>query len=144
MKNHDDMSDAATSKIQGRARSQKRVKQAKDTKHNEVETPSTYSLNVLHHAIAATSSGSMQESEEIPIHEYLTLRTIGSKVMYYIAFSQESLPEPSGTSQRQGIAKSISSSSDRRDSERLPMQKPAMIRPVRNLRFSPKRNFYCS
>jgi hypothetical protein len=78
----------------------------------------------------------MQESEEIPVHGYLTLKTIKSKVVYCLTFSQEFLPEPSGTSQRQGIPRSVSSSSDRRDSERLPVHERAMSRPVRNSRFS--------
>jgi hypothetical protein len=45
----------------------------------------------------------MQESEEIPIRGYLTLKTIESKVVYCLTFSQDLWPEPSGTSQRQGI-----------------------------------------
>ena len=103
-----------------------------------METPSTHFLNVPYQATAATSSGSMQESEEIPIHGYLTLKTIESKVVYCLTFSQELLLEPGGTSQRQGIPRSVSSSRDRRDSERLPVQERAMIRPVKNSRFSPQ------
>lgn len=78
----------------------------------------------------------MQESEEIPIYGYFTLKTIGSKVVYCLTFSQELLPKPSGISQRQDIARSVSSSSDRRDSERSPVQEHAISRPVRNSRFS--------
>jgi hypothetical protein len=122
--------------IRGRQRSRKRVRPAKDTEHNEVETPSTHPLNISYQAIAATSSGSIQESEEIPIHGYLKLKTIESKVVYCLTFSQELLPKPSGTSQRQDIARSVSNSSDRRDSERSPVQEWAMSRPVRNSRFS--------
>ncbi|KAH8587516.1 NACHT domain-containing protein [Bisporella sp. PMI_857] len=83
-----------------------------------------------------TSSLSMQESEEIPIHGYLTLKTIESKVVYCLTFSQQLLPEPGGTSQRQGIPRSVSSSSDRRDSEQLSVHERTMSRPVRNSRFS--------
>ena len=61
---------------------------------------------------------------------------VESKVVYCLTFSQELLPEPSGTSQRQGIARSVPSSSDRRDLERLPVQERAMSRPLRNSRFS--------
>jgi len=104
--------------------------------HNDMETPSTHSLNVSYQATAATSSVSMQESEEIPIHGYLTLKTIESKVVYCLTFSQELLQEPGGTSQRQGIPGSFSSSRDRRDSGRLPVQERDMNRPVRNSRFS--------
>ena len=77
----------------------------------------------------------MQKSEEIPIHGYLTLKTIESKVVYYLTFSQGLLPEPSEISQRQGIARSVSSNNDRRDSEWLPVQERAMSRPIRNSRF---------
>jgi hypothetical protein len=56
--------------------------------------------------------------------------------VYCLTFSQELLSEPGGTSQRQGIARSVSSSSDRRDLERLPVQERAMSRPLRNSRFS--------
>ncbi|PVH69523.1 hypothetical protein DL98DRAFT_598588 [Cadophora sp. DSE1049] len=97
---YDDMSDAAASEIRRPPRSRKRVKRAKDMEHNDVETPSTHSLNVSYQATAATSSVSMQESEEIPIHGYLTLKTIESKVVYCLRFSQELLQEPGGTSQR--------------------------------------------
>ncbi|KAH6675955.1 hypothetical protein B0J14DRAFT_587704, partial [Halenospora varia] len=133
-----DESDAAGSKIGGRPRSRKRVRQTKDTKDNDVAAPFTHSLNVSCQATAATSSGKIQESEEIPIHGYLTLKTIESKVVYCLTFSQELLPEPSGTSQRQGIARNVSSSSDRRDSERLPVQGRDRSTPARNSRFSPE------
>jgi hypothetical protein len=98
---YDDMSDAATSEIQDRPRSRKRARRAKDTEQNNVETPSTHSLSVPYQAIAKTSSGSVQESEEIPIHGYLTLKTIESKIVYCLTFSQELLPTPHARSQRQ-------------------------------------------
>src|SRR5258706_4887339 len=91
---------------------------------------------MLCQATVATSSGSMQESEEIPIHGYLTLKTIESKVMYCLTFSQKLSPKPSGTSQKKGITRSASSNSDRRDSERLPTQERPISRPVRYSRFS--------
>lgn len=134
---YDDMSDAAASETRRPPRSRKRAKRVKDMEHNDVETPSTHSLNVSHQATTATSSISMQESEEIPIHGYLTLKTIESRVVYCLTFSQDLLPGPRRTSQRQGIAK-MSVSSDRRDSERSPLQEQAMNKPVKNLRFSPE------
>jgi hypothetical protein len=83
------------------------------------------------------SDDGTQESEEIPIRGCLTLKTIESKVVYCLTFSQELLPEASGTWQRQDIAKSVSSSSsDKRDSERSLVQERVMSRPVRNSRFS--------
>lgn len=99
--NYGYMNDSAAPEIQGRSRSWKRVRRTKDTEHNDVETPSTYSLNVSYQAIAATSSGSMQESEAIPIHGYLTLKTIESKVVYCLTFSQELLPRPQDRGQKQ-------------------------------------------
>jgi hypothetical protein len=131
-----DINNAVTSEIRHLLHSRKRVKRAKDTEHNDIETPFTHSLNVSCQATIATSSVSMQESEEISIHGYLTLKTIGSKVVYCLTFSQQLLPEPGETSQRQGIPRSVSSSSDTRDLERLPVQERAMSRPVRNSRFS--------
>lgn len=136
---YDDMSDTAASETRRPPRSRKRVKRAKDMEHNDVETPSTHSPNVLYQATIATSSVNMQESEQseqIPIHGYLILKTIESKVVYCLTFSQELLPEPSRISQRQGIPRSVSSSRDRRDSERLPVQERAISRPARNSRFS--------
>jgi len=130
------MSDAAASEIRGRPHFRKRARRAKDTEHNDIETPSRHSLSVSYQATVATLSGSIQESEEIPIHGYLTLKTIESKVVYCLTFSQDLLPEPRGTSQRQGIARSVSSSSDRRDSERLPVQEQAVSRPARKVKFS--------
>ena len=84
---YSDMSDATSSKIGGRPHSRKRVRRTKDTGDNDVEAPSTYCLDASDQAIAATSSGSMQESEEIPIHGYLTLKIIESKVVYCLTFS---------------------------------------------------------
>jgi len=133
---YDDMSDAVASKLRRPPRSRKRVKRAKDMQHNDVETLCSHSLRASYQATPATSSVSMQESEEIPIRGYLTLKTIGSKVVYSLTFSQELLQEPSGTSQRQGIPRSVSSSRHRRDSGRLPVQERDMNRPVRNSRFS--------
>ena len=43
----------------------------------------------------------MQESEEIPIHGYLTLKAIKSKVVYCLTFSQELLLHPQDRGQRQ-------------------------------------------
>ncbi len=80
-------SDATSSKIGGRPRSRKRVRWTKDTEHNDKEAPSIHSLNVLYQAITATSSDSIQKSKEIPIHRYLTLKTIDLKVVYYLTFS---------------------------------------------------------
>jgi hypothetical protein len=104
--------------------------------HNDVETTSTHALSVSYEATTATSSGSIRESEEIPIRGYLTLKTIESKVVYCLTFSQELLPEAGGTSQRQGITRSVSSSGDRRDSERLPVQEQAGSNPTKKVKFS--------
>ena len=81
------ISDAAGSKRGGRPRSRKRVRRTKDREHSDIEGPFRHSLNVLCQAVAATSSSSVQESEEIPIYRYLTLKTIKSKVVYCLTFS---------------------------------------------------------
>jgi hypothetical protein len=66
-----------------------------------VEGPATYPLDVLCQAATATSSSSTQESEEMPIHGYFTLKTVASKVVYCLTFSQELLPRPPHQGQRQ-------------------------------------------
>jgi hypothetical protein len=131
-------SDAAGSQIGGRPRSRKRVRRTKDTEDDDVAAPSTHSLDASYQAAAVTSSDGIHESEEIPIHGYLTLKTIKSKVVYCLTFSQEVLPHTRDRGQRQDIAKSVSSSSNRRDLERSPVQKRALNRPVRNSPFSPE------
>lgn len=133
---YDDMSNAAASERRRPPRSRKRAKRAKDMEHNDVEIPSTHSLNVSCQATAATSTFSMQESKEIPIHGYLTLKTIESKVVYCLTFSQELLQEPGETSQKQGIPRSVSNSRDRGDSERLSVHGRAVSKSARNSRFS--------
>ncbi|KAG9235614.1 hypothetical protein BJ875DRAFT_265946 [Amylocarpus encephaloides] len=134
-KDYDDMNHAAASEMRYPPRSRKRVKRG-NMKPNDVEIPSTQSLNILCEAIATTSSVSMQESEEIPIRGFLTLKTIESKVVYCLTFSQELLPEPSGISQRQDIPRSVSSSSDRGKLEKLSVREEVMSRLVKKPRFS--------
>ena len=92
-----DISDAAGSKRGGRLRPWKRVRRTKDSARNDVEGPPTHLLDILCQA-ATTSSSCTQESEEMPIHGYFTLKTVASKVVYCLTFSQELLP----CSQRQG------------------------------------------
>ncbi|KAG9228932.1 hypothetical protein BJ875DRAFT_476231 [Amylocarpus encephaloides] len=106
------MNDAAASEMRHPSHSRKRFKQVKETEHDNVETLSTHSLDVPDQATIATSSSSVQESEEIPIHGCLILKTVGSKVVYCLTFSQALLPEPGKTSQRQAIPGSVFSSSD--------------------------------
>ena len=112
-------SNNAASKIQGPTYSQKRAKRAKDTEHNKVETSPTYSLDVSNQAITATSSGNIQQSNEIPIYKYLILKNINSKVMYCLTFSQDLLADSCETLQRQGVSRSPSSNSDKRNLEQL-------------------------
>lgn len=98
---YSDMSDATGSKIGGRPHSRKRVCRTKGTEDEDVEAPSIPYLDVSDQAIAETSSGSMQKSEEIPIHGYFTLKTNASEVVYCLTFSQELLPRPQDRGQRQ-------------------------------------------
>jgi len=58
-KDYSDISNNIASEIQGPTYSWKRTKQAKDTEHNKIETPSTYFLNVLNQVITATLSGNI-------------------------------------------------------------------------------------
>ena len=95
------MSDAAGSKRGGRSRSRKRVRRAKDREYNDVEGLPTHPLDVSCQAATAVSSSSTQESEEMPIHGYFTLKTVASKVVYCLTFSQELLPRPQHRGQRQ-------------------------------------------
>ena len=96
-----DMSDAAGSQRRGRPRSRKQVRRTKDRDHNDIEGPPTHPFDVSCQAAAATSSSSTQESEEMPIHGYFTLKTVASKVVYCLTFSQELLPRPQHQGQRQ-------------------------------------------
>lgn len=80
-------SDATAFKIRHRPHSRKRARRTKDTEDDETIAPSTPFLGVSCQAAAATSCQSIQESEEIPIRGYLTLKTIQSKVVYCLTFS---------------------------------------------------------
>ena len=95
-----DMSDSAGSNRGGRPHSRKRVRRTKDREHNDVEGPLTHPLDVSCQA-AASSFSFAQESEEMPIHGYFTLKTVASKVVYCLTFSQELLPRPQRQEQRQ-------------------------------------------
>ena len=123
-----DMSDAAASDMQG-TRTRKRVKQARNRESSGVETPSNHSPNASYQdcTTAVTSSISMQESEEIPIRGFLTLKTIGPKVVYSLTFSQEPLPDLDGASRTHGNPGGVSAP--------LPVQELARSGPVRT-RFS--------
>ena len=96
-----DMSNAAGSKRGGRPHSRKRIRRTKDRARNDVDGPSTYPLDVSYHATAVASSSRTQESEEMPIHGYFTLKTIESKVIYCLTFSQELPPHPQDRGQKQ-------------------------------------------
>jgi hypothetical protein len=48
-------------------------------------------------------SGAVQESEEIAVYGYLILKTLQSKVLYCLTFSQESLPRPFERGQQQDV-----------------------------------------
>jgi hypothetical protein len=99
--NDEDYANMSDSKRGGRLHSRKRVRRTKDREHNNVEGPPTYPLNVSCPAAAATLSSSTQESEEMPIYRYFTLKTVASKVVYYLTFSQELLSRPQHQGQRQ-------------------------------------------
>jgi hypothetical protein len=58
-KDYSNISNTTSSKIGGRLQSWKQVRQTKDIGDNNIEAPSTYYLNVLDQAIAATLSSSI-------------------------------------------------------------------------------------
>ncbi|CAG8978009.1 hypothetical protein HYALB_00000679 [Hymenoscyphus albidus] len=82
-------------------RLRKPVRRTKDTGDCNAAAYPTHSLDVPCQAAEAISSGSMQESEEIPIHGSFTLKIVESKVLYCLTFSQESSPLFQSQGQRQ-------------------------------------------
>ncbi|KAL5325334.1 hypothetical protein ACEPPN_006459 [Leptodophora sp. 'Broadleaf-Isolate-01'] len=92
---------AAGPKIGGRSRPRKRARRTTNTEDNAAAAPSSGSLDFSCHAVAATSSDAMQESEEIPMHGYFTLKTVASKVVYCLTFTQELPPQAQATGQKQ-------------------------------------------
>jgi hypothetical protein len=65
---------------QGGLHSRKRIRRSEDIGSLNAEEPRSY--DVSYQAAVATTSCSMQASEEMPIYGYLTLKTIESKVVY--------------------------------------------------------------
>jgi hypothetical protein len=92
-------SDADGSDTEERARSPKRRKREKNTEEAAGTTSSTSgqasfttSIDDSLQGARAASSVTSQESEEIPIRGFLTLKTFESKVLYSLTFSQELSP----------------------------------------------------
>ncbi|KAE9373826.1 hypothetical protein N431DRAFT_456560 [Stipitochalara longipes BDJ] len=79
----------------------KRARRMKNMEDDDVAALSTRSHNTSCEAAIATSSSGTHESEEIPIHGYLTLKTVDSKVVYCLTFSQEVLLLPRDRRQKQ-------------------------------------------
>ena len=104
------MSDAAGSKKGGRPQSRKCVRRTKDRKQRDVEGHSAHPLVASYQAAPATSSSSMQESDKMPIHGHFTLKTVASKVVYCLTFSQELLPRPQNRGQRQDCTTDVQES----------------------------------
>ena len=61
----------------------------------------THPVGISCQDTAVASSSKTQESEEMPIYGYFTLKTVASKVVYYLTFSQDLLPLPQHGGQRQ-------------------------------------------
>jgi hypothetical protein len=80
------MSDAAGPTRGGRPHSRKRVRRTKDRARNDTDGRPSHPLDISYQAAAVASSSGTQESEEMPIHGYFTLKTIASKVVYYLTF----------------------------------------------------------
>ena len=99
---YDDKSAAPNSERGRQPRSRKRVRRTPDTEDDDVETPPTPSFSVSGEAGTATLAGSRQESDEIPIYGFFTLKTISSTVVYCLTFSQELLLRPQHERQKDG------------------------------------------
>ncbi|KAL5312886.1 hypothetical protein ACEPPN_019312 [Leptodophora sp. 'Broadleaf-Isolate-01'] len=114
-KDYADMSDAPSPTKGGRPRSRKRVRRTKDPARNDTDGRPSHPLDVSCQAAPVASSTGMQESEEMPIHGYFTLKTIASKVVYRLTFSQDLPPLPQHRGQRQD------SNPDRQHSQSFPV-----------------------
>ena len=62
------------------------VRRTKDTEDDDAAALPTHSLDVSYQAAAGTSPGSIYQSEGIPIHRYLILKTVQSIVVYCLTF----------------------------------------------------------
>lgn len=89
---YSDTSDAARPRRGSRRHSRKRFRRMKDTARNDVKENPPHLVNSLCESAATTPSSSTEESEEMPVHGFLKLRTVGSKVVYCLTFSQDWLP----------------------------------------------------
>ncbi|KAH9205202.1 hypothetical protein DL95DRAFT_470777 [Leptodontidium sp. 2 PMI_412] len=96
-----DMSDPTGPTRGGRLHSRKRARRTKDQAHNDAGGPASHPLDVSRQAAPVASSSGTQESEEMSIHGYFTLKTVASKVVYCLTFSQDLLPLPQHRGQRQ-------------------------------------------
>ncbi|KAH6696527.1 hypothetical protein BKA61DRAFT_741680 [Leptodontidium sp. MPI-SDFR-AT-0119] len=96
-----DMSDATGPTKGGRPHPRKRARRMKDQAHNDAGGPASHPLDVSRQAAPVASSSGTQESEEMSIHGYFTLKTVASKVVYCLTFSQDLLPLPQHRRQRQ-------------------------------------------
>lgn len=141
----DHVIDSSGSDIEEHPRRSKRRRQAKSAEDsaqtssyntNDASFSITNSSNVSSQGTATTLSDSSQESQEIPIRGFLTLKTSQSGILYCLQFSQEVLPFPLEVEQRQAITSSVSRSSDNTDCERPPLRKRAPSRPGRHSTFS--------
>ncbi|KAH6698236.1 hypothetical protein BKA61DRAFT_622485 [Leptodontidium sp. MPI-SDFR-AT-0119] len=110
-----DKSDATGPTKGGRPHSRKRVRRTKDRAYNDTDGRPSHPLDISCQAAAVASSSGTQESEEMPIHGYFTLKTIASKVVYCLTFSQDLLPLPQHRGQRQD------SNLDREHSQSFPL-----------------------
>jgi hypothetical protein len=109
------MSDAAGPTRGGRPHSRKQVRRTTDRARNDTDGRPSHPLDISYQAAAVASSSGTQESEEMPIHGYFTLKTIASKVVYYLTFSQDLLPLSQHRGQRQD------SNPDREHSQSFPL-----------------------
>ncbi len=133
------------SDIEERPRRSKRRRQAKSAEDSaqissyttkDASFSITNSSDVSSQGTATILSDSSQESQEIPIRGFLTLKTSQSGTLYCLQFSQEMLPFPLEVEQRQDVTSSASTSSGDIDWERPSLRKRGMTGRGRNLPFS--------
>jgi hypothetical protein len=135
--------DAAGSDPEERPRPPKRRKREKGTEDAAGTTSSaseqasfTNSIDASTQGTGAASSVTSQESEEIPIRGFLTLKTFESNVLYCLTFSLESLSHAPETARGRHATRDGSRSGDSMDKQRSPPLESSFGRTGRHSTFT--------
>jgi len=136
-------SDAAGTDTEERPRPPKRRKREKDKEDAAGTTSSaseqasfTTSIDVSSQAAGAASSVTSQESEEIPIRGFLTLKTFESQVLYCLTFSQELSSRAPEMARERYAPSDGSRSGDGIDRQRWPPREGSLGRTGRHSTFT--------